>query len=345
MTVADKAQILICGTIIRACRELNDLRDQYSIIELEADTTRSSFFEKCRDGGEYNHIKGIYRHNSSAEQIGIFDAELIEALPESVCYICHNGAGYDQIDIEACTRRCISVSNTPEAVNDATATTAIYLMIGALRNFSSAERTARMGNFKTGVTVGHDPEGKVLGIVGMGGIGRALARRAIGFSMRIIYHNRHPLTRSQLLVGNPPFDLSPYVTYISSLDSLLEEADVVSLNLPLNAETSGSFGRREFNLMKSGSVLVNTARGAIVDEAAFLEALESGRLRAAGLDVYPSEPYINPRLIAHPRLSLLPHMGTESVETQHKMEVRALIENLAAAMAGKGLRDQVPEQL
>lgn len=96
--------------------------------------------------------------------------------------------------------------------------------------------------------------------------------------MKILYHNRHQLTDSQLLVGNPPFDLSPHVTYISSLDSLLEISDVVSLNLPLNSETAESFGSREFNLMKTGAVLINTARGAIVDESAFLEALDSGRV-------------------------------------------------------------------
>lgn len=159
----------------------------------------------------------------------------------------------------------------------------------------------RTGQFKTGVLTGHDPEGKVLGIVGMGGIGRvsrfqmnhtlailvtifalfdsqALARRAIGFSMKILYHNRHPLKKNQLVTGSPPFDLSPFVTYVNSLDSLLSQSDVVSLNLPLNAETAGSFGAREFNLMKPDAILVNTARGAIVDEEALLAALDSGRV-------------------------------------------------------------------
>lgn len=343
MAEINKPQILICGAIIRACAELAELRNQFVVIELDSNS-RSEFFEQCQPDGRYSRVKGIYRHNSSADLIGTFDSELIDALPESVRYICHNGAGYDQIDIKACTRRSISVSNTPGAVDDSTATTALYLMISAMRNFSSAEANARAGQFKTGVLTGHDPEGKVLGIVGMGGIGRALARRAIGFSMKILYHNRHPLEKSQLVTGNPPFDLSPFVTYVNSLDSLLSQSDVVSLNLPLNAETAGSFGAREFNLMKPSAILVNTARGAIVDEESLLAALDSGRLWSAGLDVFPSEPFINPRLIAHPRLSLLPHMGTETIETQHKMEVRALVENLATAMAGHGLKDPVPEQ-
>lgn len=112
---------------------------------------------------------------------------------------------------------------------------------------------------------------------------QALARRAIGFSMNIIYYNRHQLKPDQLVIGSPPFDLGPYVTYVPSLDILLEQADVVSLNLPLNPQTISSFGSREFSIMKPGAILVNTARGAIVDEEALLQALDTGRVSSLGL--------------------------------------------------------------
>lgn len=183
--------------------------------------------------------------------------------------------------------------------------------------------------------------------------------------MRIIYHNRNPLSREALVVpstsSSPALDLGPFVTYVSTLDSLLKEADVVSLNLPLNDETKGSFGRKQFQTMKKGAVLVNTARGGVVDEEALLAALESGhvspslpsppprmlkasQLSAAGLDVFPDEPHIHPKLRSDPRLSILPHMGTETEESQHKMELRVLHGNIEPALEGKGLGDPVWEQ-
>lgn len=340
-------QVLLCGKIIWARNEVDRLRNQFEILELES-KSREEFLSDCEPAGKYGGVTAIYRHNDSAQDIGIFDKELVKRLPDTVRFVCHNGAGVDQIDVQACTEKGIAVSNTPGVVNDATATTAMYLIIGALRRFSAAEKNARYGHFKSGLHPGHDPEGKVLGIVGMGGIGRALARRAIGFSMRILYHNRHPVPSEMLQLHNhsirsyaPVFDLSQFVEYCPTLEELLSRSDVVSLNLPLNPETKGSFGTREFQLMKPGAVLVNTARGGIVDERAMLTALETGHLRSVGLDVYPSEPEINPVLRSNPNSILLPHMGTETEEAQYQTEVCALITNLENALMGKGLRNPI----
>lgn len=187
--------------------------------------------------------------------------------------------------------------------------------------------------------------------------------------MRIIYHNRNELSPESLVLPatstSPSFDLKPYVTYVPTQDALLEQSDVVSLNLPLNAKTHKSFGAKQFAKMKKGAVLVNTARGGVVDEEAMIDALESGQVRrrlpahlrmlsltpmgvpqlgSAGLDVFPDEPNINPKLQSNAKISLLPHMGTETEESQHKMELRVLQGNIDPALSGKGLGDPVWEQ-
>jgi len=184
----------------------------------------------------------------------------------------------------------------------------------------------------------------------MGGIGSALARRLLAFDMKVIYYNRNPIKPA------PDFPC----TYVSNLDELLAQSDVVSLNLPLNEKTKGSFGKAQFEKMKKGSVLVNTARGAVVDEEALIAALESGHLSSAGIDVYPDEPNVNPRLLEFDNITLLPHMGTETRDTQKKVRRWRLLvqlksnanpqmellvfDNLISAVTGKGLLNQVAEQ-
>ena len=306
-----KPQVLICGTIVHAHAELrDDLGAQADILQLDV-SSRGDFFAACADGGKYAHIVAIYRHNDSASSIGFFDAELISKLPSSLKFICHNGAGYDQIDVHAAKARGIAVSHTPSAVDDATADVGMFLVLSALRQFYAAEKNARQGKWKSGLKPARDPEGKTLGIIGMGGIGSALARRAAAFDMKIIYYNRNP---------NP--NANPEWEYVSSQEQLLRQSDVVSLNLPLNKETEKSFGKTQFDQMKDGAVLVNTARGGVLDEEELINALKSGKLAAAGLDVYPDEPHIDERLLAMDNCVLLPHMGTETRETQKKMEVQ-----------------------
>lgn len=247
----------------------------------------------------------------STSVTGKFDQELIEALPASVRFLAHNGAGYDNIDVAACTRRGILVSHCPRVVDEATADTAVFLILAALREFNNGIMAIRSGRW-TGLVppepLGHDPQGKVLGILGFGGIGRCLARKMAVFGMRTIYHNRTPLLEEALANDG-------VVEYVS-FDELLARSDVLSLNLPLNAGTRNIISTAEFHKMKRGIVIVNTARGGVLDEEALASAIDAGIVSSVGLDVYQSEPDIHPSLVKNPRVCLLPHMGTSTVEVR-----------------------------
>ncbi|PWN41205.1 hypothetical protein IE81DRAFT_324817 [Ceraceosorus guamensis] len=303
--------VLICGTVDHACDEQKDILESVGTVHKLEAQTREDFFESLAEGGTLSGVTHIYRHNSSADKIGVFDTALIERLPSSVKAICHNGAGYDQIDVTAATKRGIWVSHTPGAVDESTADVAMWLILTSLRRFDLSNQNAKQGKWKSGLIPGRDPNGKTLGIVGLGGIGCALARRAAAFGMSIIYHNR-----------NPSPSAPKGAKYISSLAELLKQADVVSLNLPLNDQTRGTFGREQFERMKHGAVLINTARGGVVDEEGMLKALESRQLGVAALDVFPNEPHIDERLRDHPNVIVLPHVGTQSLDTEHKMELQ-----------------------
>ncbi|EAQ88425.1 hypothetical protein CHGG_05044 [Chaetomium globosum CBS 148.51] len=277
-----------------------------------------------------------YRTFDSFEVTGKIDGELLDALPGSLRFICHNGAGYDQVDVHACTTHNISVSNTPTAVDDATADIGIFLLLGTLRNLAVGMAAIRAGEWRgsTLPALGHDPQGKVLGVLGMGGIGRNMAAKARAFGMKIRYHNRTRLESDiETELG------AEYVGF----EELLAESDVLSLNLPLNANTQHIISQKEFAKMKKGIVIVNTARGAVIDEAALVEALDSGQVSSAGLDVYEQEPSVHPGLLSNPRVLLVPHMGTWTVETETKMEEWA-ISNVRMAIEEGRLRSMVPEQ-
>ena len=156
------------------------------------------------------------------------------------------------------------------------------------------------------MTLGHDPDGKTVGILGMGGIGSAVARRALAFGFQLQYHNRSPLAPERNPLG------AAYVDF----ETLLKTSDVISVHLPLGEATRGMIGEKEFHLMKHGVVLVNTARGAIIDEQALVCAIRSGKVFGAGLDVYEKEPEVNPELLDNENVVLMPHLGTATVETQ-----------------------------
>lgn len=234
----------------------------------------------------------------SAQVTGPFDTELVSALPKSLTFICHNGAGYDQIDVDACTSASIQVSNVPTAVDNATADTALFLLLGALRQFGLAQANLRAGKFNAGLPLSNDPRGKLLGVVGLGGIGRAFAKRARAMGMEVQYYNRNRLTP----------ELEQGARYVG-FEELLKTSDVVSLNLPLNAKTKHTMGREQFKQMKKTAVLINTARGGVVDELALVEALETGEIAACGLDVYEDEPKVQEGLLKSDKAFLLPHVG------------------------------------
>ncbi|KAK7206771.1 D-isomer specific 2-hydroxyacid dehydrogenase [Myxozyma melibiosi] len=217
------------------------------------------------------------------------------------------GAGYDAVDVKWITSHGALYTNTPGTPTIGTADMHVFLVLAALRGTTLAEKTAREGRWRDGLGLMDDPQGKVLGIVGMGDIGREVARKLKVFDMDIAYYNRRQL----------PADVEEKLgaKYYSSLDELLKKCDVLSINCPLTPETKNMISDREFALMKDGSYFVNTARGAIVDEEALIRALESGKISRAGLDVFATEPNINEYFRKSDRVTIQPHYGGFSVGT------------------------------
>ncbi|KAK7513357.1 uncharacterized protein IWZ02DRAFT_461078 [Phyllosticta citriasiana] len=328
-------QALLIGDLVHARREWEELNSLVGLLEFP-EGTRDDFLSNLR-AGKYDNVVAIYRSNDSTKFTGPFDAELIQALPNSLKYICHNGAGYDNIDVGACSSKGISVANTPVAVNDATADIAIFLLLGALRRVTIPFTAVRQGQWRgSSFRIGHDPRQKTLGILGMGGIGRAVGVRAAAFGMKIQYHNRSRLSPELEAAGGN-------ATYVS-FEELVRTSDVISVNLSLTPATRHILGPKEFSSMKDGVVIVNTARGPVIDEAALVEALDNGKVYSAGLDVFEEEPKIHPGLMKNENVVLLPHIGTATIETQRDMELLVL-ENLKLAVEEGKLKTQVPEQL
>jgi glyoxylate reductase len=242
--------------------------------------------------------------------------------------IANVGVGYNHIDVAAATRRGIWVTNTPGVLADSVADLAMALMLGVLRRVGEASEHVRHGHWtenRQDTFWGVDPRGLALGLLGFGAIGQGVARRATPFGMRIIYHARNRL--------DPAHEQALGATYVS-FDELVEQSDVLSLHVPLTEETRGRIGRAELQRMKSGSFLVNTARGPIVDEAAMIEALESGRLAGAGLDVTTTEPDVPVALREHPRALVLPHIASATRGTRGGM-MRMALENASAVLEGR----------
>lgn len=219
------------------------------------------------------------------------------------------------------TSQGIYFCNTLSAVSEATADLTLYLILATVRNTSLAEKQAREGKWKAGLTPSDDTHGKVLGIVGMGAIGKFVAEKARVFGLRVVYHNRHRLPRQE----EERFG----VKFCETLEELLRTADIVSIHTPLNAGTKDLISTAQFDLMKDGSYLVNTARGAIVSQDALIAALESGKLRRAGLDCFPDEPKIDPWFAGSDKVVLQPHMGGLTVSAFAKSE-RECLENVRA---------------
>ncbi len=255
------------------------------------------------------------------------DAELVEQAPR-LRVVTTVGVGYDNIDVAACTRRRIMVTNTPGVVTEATADLAFALLMAVARRLVEADRYVREGQWRYwqwGNMWGTNPSGKTLGIYGFGRIGQAVARRARGFSMRIIYHSiDRPTPEQEQELGAQFVDR----------ETLLREADLLSLHVPLAPDTNHLITATELALMKPTAFLINTSRGKVVEEAALVEALQSKRIAGAGLDVFESEPQVHPALLAMANVVVTPHMGTATGETRLAMAMLAA-DNLLAALAGR----------
>ena len=249
--------------------------------------------------------------------------------------VANYAVGYNNVDLRAAADRGIIVTNTPDVLTEATADTTWALLLAAARRVVEGDRMVRAGRFRgwaPSLLLGMDLHGKLLGLVGMGRIGRAVARRAAGFGMRVAYSDTRRLpdsTESALGVRFLP------------LDDLLRAADVLSLHCPLIPETKHLLDAGRLAAMKPGSILITTARGAVVDEAALVEALRSGPLAAAGLDVYEEEPSLAPGLAGLHNVVLLPHLGSAGRETREAM-ARLAVENVREVLSGRKPLTPVP---
>jgi glyoxylate reductase len=255
------------------------------------------------------------------------DGEVMDAASEALRVIANMAVGYDNVDVEAAAERGVVVTNTPGVLDETTADVAFLLLLAAARRLGEGERLLRAGRWKwwgPKQLMGRDIWGKRLGILGLGRIGQAVARRAKGFGMDVLYYNRSRKEEAEQELGARYMDL----------DELLETADFVSVHTPLTDETHHLIGPKELGRMKPTAILVNTSRGPVVDEGALAEALAGGRIFAAGLDVYEEEPVVHPKLLELENVVLAPHIGSASIETRDKMAALAA-ENIVAVLSGQ----------
>lgn len=254
-------------------------------------------------------------------------ADLVARLPDSVKVISTYSVGHEHIDVAACRGRGIVAANTPGAMTEATANIAILLMLGAARRAYEAQQMVRQGEWagwSSTMLLGVDFSGRRLGIFGMGRIGQAVAQRARGFGLAVHYHNRRRLPAAE----------EQGAVFHASLDSLLAVSDILSINAPSSPETRHILNAAAIARLPDGAIVVNTARGDMVDDTALIAALTSGKLRAAGLDVFAGEPKLNPAYLDLPNTYLLPHLGSATVETRDRMGFMAL-ENIDAVLSGR----------
>lgn len=255
------------------------------------------------------------------------DSEIMDSNPD-LKVISNYAVGFNNIDIKAATLRKIIVTNTPGVLTDTTADMAWALMLAISRRIVESDRFTREGKFKGWVPtllLGEDIYGKTLGIIGMGRIGYAVAKRSIGFCMKVLYYDNKKLSNEQEKEINAKF---------VSLEDLLKESDFISIHLDLTEKTRHFIGEKELKLMKKTAFLINTSRGAVIDEKALVKALQNKEIKGAGLDVYENEPELTPGLIELDNVILTPHTASASFETRTKMGIMA-IENLLEVLNGK----------
>jgi glyoxylate reductase len=294
----------------------------HEIVLLRQDGTALSPDELVRAAADFD---GIVCHLTDR-----IDTAVLESGRGGRLRVVANAAvGYDNIDVVSAAALGITVCNTPGVLDETTADLAFLLILTATRLTSDAERDLREGRWTGwgfGTHLARDVHGATLGLVGFGRIARAVAQRAEGFNMGVIHTTRHD---------------TGVTGFVPTLDELLERSDIVSLHVPLTESTRHLIGAAELDRMKPTAVLVNTARGPVVDEDALVDALESGSIYAAGLDVYDGEPAVNPRLMRAPRTTLLPHIGSATIATRTRM-ARLACQGVCDVLAGHVPHNVVP---
>lgn len=333
MTVS-KPKILRLGPWGYSDAEWAELEKSATVIDCDS-PNRDQFLKDLK--GKYSDVTNIARTFLSIQQTGRFDAELVAALPDSVVLVSHCGAGYDQVDPEPLTKRNIQLSNVTVPVEAPTALTAVYLTLAAMRNFQHGHDLLVEGKWTSdkcaGAKIGWDPEGKVVGILGMGGIGRAIRDRLEPFGFKkVVYYNR-----SRLLP-----DLEKDAKYVR-YDELLAVSDLILVSVPLNKHTHHLINAESIGKMKDGVIIVNTARGAVIDETELTKELKLGKIGAFGSDVFEHEPEVPSELRNLSNVVSLPHMGTFTYQAMKNMEVW-VIDNIWDVLKTGKVKTVVPEQ-
>jgi glyoxylate reductase len=317
---ADRQLVVISRVLLPAGREL--LAERYELREGGLDATREGVLAMLPGASAV-----------VADPSVAIDAELLDAAGGQLEVVANFAVGYDNVDLEACRQRGVVVTNTPNVLTEATAELALALTFAAARRMSDAERDLRAGHWP-----GWDPaayrgieiRGSTVGVVGMGRIGTAYAKLAHGVGANIVYVNPSARAEAESELGARRMERR----------ELLEASDVVSIHAPSTPETKGMIGAAEVELIGPMGVLVNTSRGPLVNSEAVAAALESGKLGAAGLDVYENEPEISPRLLAAPRAVLLPHIGSATIPSRDGMAM-AVADNVIAVLEGREPRSRV----
>lgn len=275
-----------------------------------------------------SHLKD--KHAVISEPLDAISPDVMNACAE-LRMVANRAVGFDNVPVPEATKRGIVVTNTPGVLDAATADLAIALLLATTRRICEADRYVRAGKwngFKSDLMLGPDLDGKTIGIIGMGRIGKAFAKRARAFGLNIIYTRM-----SQRDAADEKLHADLGARRVE-LDELLKTSDFISIHCPLNAQTRGSIGQRELDMMKPSCVLINTARGAIIDEQALVSHLVQRKILAAGLDVFAQEPNVPLALLALDNVVLLPHIGSACFETRFRMSELA-VESIISAFSGK----------
>jgi glyoxylate reductase len=315
--IAVKPKILVTRAIFPHIIEY--LSEHFEVEDNQSDTTYDDAELARRLQGKV----GVFANPSHR-----FTADLFAACP-TLKAVCTMAVGYNNIDVPAATAAGVMVTNTPDVLNETTADFGWTLMMAAARRVSESERYLRAGLWKKWQYddfLGVDVHGSTLGVIGMGRIGQAIARRSMGFNMKVVYHNRTRLASELEIAAN-------HAQYLSR-DELLRTADHVILVLPYSPAVHHLIGADQLALMKPTATLVNIARGGIVDDAALINALKTGQIAAAGVDVFENEPAFNPDFLSLKNVVLTSHIGSASVPTRHAMAYCAA-DNLIAALSAK----------
>ncbi|AWU78529.1 uncharacterized protein C5L36_0E05830 [Pichia kudriavzevii] len=294
-----------------AWKKFEEENENVTIVETEASTPQEFVLEL--ESGKYKDLNFISHTWKSDIVTGPFNRGLLELIKKhtQVKGIAHSAAGYDRIDAVACGELGIQLSNVSDAVAPATADTNVFLILSTTRNFQLAHDSLMKGQWKNGMNIGMSIQHATIGILGMGNIGRAIRDRLLGFGVKkILYYNRSRL----------PSELEKDSEYCSTIEELVSKSDVISISLPLNENTYHLINADLIGHMKNGVVIVNTGRGAVVDEASIKEGIKSGKIRSYGSDVFENEPNVDQELVNMSQVVSLPHFGGSTLETHIDME-------------------------